>query len=110
VRRQEAPPPSVLNAGTVVNVLGIPLISGIIVLSGFYYLTNDTLHRHDDAIKSIQVERDQSRKQFLDNQVRTTEILGKLDTRLAVAETKQETANQTLSRIADEITKLTVNR
>lgn len=112
---------SVFNAGTVINVASIPLLSGLVVLIGWYFLTNDTLRRHDDAIRSIQTQakltaedehkdREASRKVFLDNQTKTTEVLSKLETRLSVQETKQEFANQTLTKIADEIAKLSVIR
>lgn len=96
----------------------IPVLSAGLGLVGWYYLTSDTLKRHDDAIKTIQIEsreqgateakaREDARKVFLDNQIKTTEVLGKLDTRLAVSETKQEVTNQTLSKIADELSRLT---
>ena len=104
-------------AGSIMNLLAIPVLSAGLGLVGWYYLTSDTLKRHDDAIKTIQVEskvateeerkaRDDARKTFLDNQLKTTEVLGKLDTRLAVSETKQETANQTLKEIVQELSRI----
>lgn len=106
------------DAAGLINLAAVPVLSAGLGLVGWYYLTSDTLKRHDDAIKTIQVEsreqsaaeaksREESRKTFLDNQLKTTEILGKLDTRLAVSETKQEVANQTLSKIADQLSRMT---
>lgn len=103
--------------GSLVNLGGIPLITAFIMLVGWYFLTSDTLKRHDSELKNIRVEtkekidddrrqRENARNEFLENQRKTTEILGKLDSRLAVSETKQEVANQTLSKIADELARI----
>ncbi len=108
----------IFDAAGLINMAAIPVLSAGLGLVGWYYLTSDTLKRHDDAIKTIQIEsreqgateakaREDARKVFLDNQIKTTEVLGKLDTRLAVSETKQEVTNQTLSKIADELSRLT---
>ncbi len=105
------------NTATLVQIAGIPVLTAGVYFVMQWALTGDTLKRHDDAIKTIQVEakanidaeikaREDARKTFLDNQLKTTEILGKLDTRLAVSETKQETANQTLKEIAQELTRI----
>lgn len=107
------------NLSSIVQIAAIPLMGAGFTLIGFYYLTSDTLKRHDEAIKSIQIEskissdeehksRDEARKVFLDNQIKTTEILGKLDTRLAVSETKQEVTNQTLGKIADQLARISI--
>lgn len=105
------------NLATLVQMAGIPVLSAGLGLVGWYYLTSDTLRRHDEAIKTIQIEakasndietksRDEARKVFLDNQLKTAEVLGQLNTRLAVSETKQEVANQTLSKIADQLSRI----
>ena len=105
------------NMATLVQVGLIPLITGIIILAGNYYVTGDTLKRHETEIATIQSntkarteqeekEREKIRNEYFSYQQKTNEILGKLDTRLAVSETKQETANQTLSKIADELTRI----
>lgn len=105
------------NTATVFQMGLIPIITGIIILSGFYYVTGDTLKRHDTEITSIrndtkvrteqeEKEREKIRNEYFSYQQKTNDILGKLDTRLAVSETKQETANQTLSKIADELTRI----
>ena len=103
--------------GNLLNLVAIPFLTAAFGLIGWYYLTNDKLSQHDKAIVAIQLdtkqsteldrkEREKVRNEFLSNQLRTTDILGKLETRLAVSETKQETANQTLNKIADELSRI----
>ena len=101
------------NTATVVQVGLIPVITGIIILSGFYYVTGATLTRHDKQLDALTAQskneaaaREAVRNEYLLSQQKINENLGKLDTRLAVSETKQEVANQTLSRIADELSKI----
>lgn len=102
------------NWATIFQVGFIPVVTAAIVVSGFYYITQDTLARHNKEIEALTtkaqaeaVARQAVRDEYLLSQQKINENLGKLDTRLAVSETKQETANQTLSRIADELVKLT---
>ena len=101
------------NLATLLQVGLIPIITGFIILIGFYYVTGATLTRHDKQLdvltETSQKEakaREAVRNEYLTSQQHIVENLGKLDTRLAVSETKQETANQTLSRIADELGKI----
>ena len=99
------------------QLLLVPLISGGIILAGFYYTTGDRLNQHEAAIAVIQKaeqkdretadkRREEIRNEYFTYQQKTNEILSKLDTRLAISETKQETANQTLSKIADQLSKI----
>lgn len=110
--------------GVIGNVPVVVVLTFIVTASGFYYVTNYRLNQQDIEISNLKTEhkattqgvgakidleaqsRTAVRNEFLDNQRKTTEILGKLDSRLAVSETKQEAANQTLTRIADELTRL----
>lgn len=105
------------NWATVVQIGAIPIITGVFILSGFYYVTGNTLTRHDQQLQLLQAsqakdkedeskQREKVRAEYMAYQQKNTEILSKLDTRLAVSETKQETANQTLAKIADELTKI----
>ncbi len=105
-------------AGSLLNLFAIPFITVGSVMIGFYYTTGDTLRRHDEAIAAIQKDskvvtdedrktRDNDRQVFLANAVKTADVLAKLDTRLAVNETKQEVANQTLNKIVDELSRIT---
>jgi hypothetical protein len=114
-RRQE---PSGFNLASIIQLLTIPLATGGIILIGFYYTTNSTLTRYGDDIKTIKttvdtkVEADTAarakiRDDFLASQIKTAEGIAKLDTRLAVAETNQKIANDTLSKIADTLQKAT---
>lgn len=110
--------------GNLVNLGGIPLITAVITISGFYYVTNYKLETQDQAIKSLSVkleaagktitdkssddtvQRDKIRETFLASQVKTTEGIAKLDTRLAVAEKQQENINLTLTKISDTLSKI----
>lgn len=105
------------NTATVVQVGLIPVLTVIFLAIGFYYTAGDTLRLHDTEIREIQKDRkkvlsditekrENDRNTFLTYQQKTNEILSKLDTRLAVSETKQEVANQTLAKIADELSKI----
>ncbi len=101
------------NAATLFQVVLIPFVTGGIILAGFYYTTGDTLKRHDKELELLttnaKVEsgaREKVRDEFLISQQKIGDNIAKLDTRLAVSETKQETANQTLQKIADELSKI----
>lgn len=108
------------NSGWLVQLLAIPVMSAGLGLIGWYYLTlsdHDHLVQHDKQILDIQndrkavadvekKDRDEARKAFLDNQLKTADILSKLDVRLAVSETKQEQTNITLNKIADELSRI----
>jgi hypothetical protein len=104
--------------GNLTNLAAIPLLTGIITVAGWYYVTSYRLDRNDIAIKAISetvvaktkddtAARDKIREEFLSAQMKTAEGIAKLDTRLAVAETNQKTANDTLSKIADTLQKIT---
>ena len=109
------------NLATIVQVGAIPILTVAFYFIGNYFLTNSTLTEHSKAIAQIEKlrekdtteaknSREKTVAQFMDYQQKTTEILGKLDTRLAISETKQDTTNQTLSKIADEIVKMNTSR
>lgn len=115
---QDAKAPNPFNLGTLINVGGIPILTIGFGLLAFYFTTGDTLKQHSSAIEKLQFDtktttederkqREQVRKEFLDSQSKNLEILGKLDTRLAVQETKQEAGNQTLAKIADQLARIT---
>ena len=103
---------------TLINVGGIPLITAIFILVGFYFTTSGTLVKYGEDIKTLKstvdtkVEVDTTarakiREDFLASQVKTAEGIAKLDTRLAVAEQQQKTSNETLTKISDTLTKIT---
>ncbi len=122
-RRQPAPyegeePRPGFSLGALTNLGAIPILTAIFTVGGFYYITNSTLTRHTADIDQIKVEvkkgneddtaaRAKIRDEFLAAQMKTSDGIGKLDTRLAVAETNQKIANDTLSKIADTLTKIT---
>lgn len=108
----------VFTLGSLLNLAAIPAITGAIILIGSYYTTNGTLSRYGEDIKTLQttvntkVEVDSAartkiRDDFLASQIKTTEGIAKLDTRLAVAETTQKTQLETLNKIADTLQKIT---
>lgn len=120
-RRPQPPNGSSFTAAAWLQILAVPIVSGAIIITGFYYTTGARLSEHDNAIlelKKTNVQdgldakkdkeeesraREKTRTEYLSYQQKTNDILGKLDTRLAVSETKQETANQTLQKIADQL-------
>jgi len=100
-----------------INLFAVPLITVVIGLSGFYFLTKDQLTRHEIELSTIKTnasvavrderdEREKTRKAFMDNQLLVAQVLSKIDTRLSVAETKQDVANQTLNKLVDELSRL----
>jgi len=104
--------------GSLTNLGAIPLLTAVFSVAGFYYVTNGTLSRHGDDIIQIKTKvessvaednaaRNKIRDEFLASQTKTAEGIGKLDLRLAVAETNQKTANETLSKIADSLNRIT---
>lgn len=117
-RQQRPPPPhSGFNLATLVQIGAIPVLTIVFYFVGNYFITGNTLSEHTKELASIehqrqrdredeQLVREKTRQQYMDYQQKTTDILSKLDTRLAVSETKQEVANQTLSKIADQLTKI----
>ena len=118
-RRRVQPKPELsgFSLGSLTNLGAIPLLTAIVTLSGFYYVTKDQLVRQGEDIKSVtktvtektnedSAARQKIRDEFLAAQMKTTDGIAKLDTRLAVAETNQKTANDTLAKIADTLNKI----
>lgn len=114
VYRHESP----FNLGTLINVGGIPVLSAGFIFIGFYFTTGDTLRQHEKSIAEMKQhatdfsekelkQREETRKLFSDAQQKNVELLSTMNTRLAVQETKQEAANQTLTKIADELARIT---
>lgn len=66
-------------------------------------------------LETERLEREKVREAFIQNSNKTTELLGQMNTRLAVGEQKQESMNKTLelsnatlSKIADELRRINV--
>lgn len=109
--------PEQFTLGNLTNLMLIPLLTGAIILIGFYYTTNSTLTRYGDDIKTIKttvdtkveadsIARTKIRDDFLTAQIKTNDGIAKLDTRLAVAETTQKTQLETLNKIADNLQRI----
>ncbi len=110
--------------GNLVNLGGIPLITAVITVSGFYYVTNYRLEQQAESIKTLNLklesagkvvtdkaaddtaQREKMRDAFLASQSKTNEGIAKLDTRLAVAEKQQETANAALTKISETLSQI----
>lgn len=130
-RRYYSPPVEVrepvksgFTPGNLVNLAAIPVITAILTGVGFYYSTNTKLERYGDEIKTIQsklegaskaitdkgaddnTQREKIREAFLASQTKTNEGIAKLDTRLAVAEQQQKTANEALTKISETLQKI----
>lgn len=107
--------------GWLVNLGGVPLITAALTFAGFYYGTNYRLESYGEQIKAINAkleisskviadkssddtaQREKIREAFLTSQTKTNEGIAKLDTRLAVAEKQQETANTALNKISETL-------
>lgn len=95
----------------------LPLLTVGLNIVSDWILKGNKLEENTKAIASIekrsltdraeeQKKREEIRDQYFTYQQKTNEILSKLDTRLAVSETKQEVANQTLSKIVDQLSRI----
>lgn len=100
-----------------VNLLFVPVITVVVGMTGWYFLTNDTLKRHETELGAIKAQfkensgedrksRDETRKAFMENQLAVANVLSKLESRMSVTEAKQDMANQSLQKIADELTRI----
>lgn len=94
--------------GHLVTLGLVPVITGIIVITGQWAVTGDTLKRHDEAFKALAVKNDEDKKSreamretFNASQTKLIEVLGKLDTRLSVSEKQQEAAGRQIEKISD---------
>lgn len=130
-RRYYSPPVEVkepvksgFTPGNLLNLGAIPILTAILTGVGFYYSTNTKLERYGDDIKTINsklegasktiaekgaednTQREKIREAFLASQTKTNEGIAKLDTRLAVAEQQQKTANDALTKISETLQKI----
>ena len=80
------------NLATVVQIGLIPLITVVIGLAGFYYITKDELGRHEIAItttlpqelKEEKDAREKTRTEFMDRFIKLTDVISALNTNVAV--------------------------
>lgn len=80
------------NLATVVQMAAIPLITVVVGLAGFYYITKDELARHETAIsatipqelKDEKDQREKTRNEFLDKLGRLGDGISALNTTVAV--------------------------
>lgn len=123
---RQPPPaaPTTFGLDRILNLGAAPIITALVTLVGFYFSTNAALKQQGDEQKATAAKveaiskqvadktdadtsaRVKIREDFLASQVKTAEGIAKLDTRLAVAETQQNIANQQLQKIADTLEKL----
>lgn len=100
------------------NLFSIPVLSGGIYFVMQWGITGKVLDNHEKAIVKLETEtgttreadskaRSEMANKFLEVQQKQVEALAKLDTRLAVQETKTETTNKTLDKIAEQLSRLT---
>ncbi len=94
--------------GAIVNLGGIPLITAVFIFVGQWFVTGDTLKRHEGSIKEIVTSREEEKKsregmrtEFMASQTRLVEVLNKLDTRLSVSEKQQESSGRQIEKISD---------
>jgi hypothetical protein len=102
---------SAINMGTAINVFSIPIITGIITVAGFYYVTKDELQRHEVAIaqtipgalKDEATARETTRNEFLGKFDKLSEGVAGLNTKAALAEERDKIIGDTLVEIRNEL-------
>jgi hypothetical protein len=102
-RKLAEPPPSVFNAGTIVNVLAIPIITAALIGAGFYYTTRDELARHDLAINAEASSREKLRDEFLENSKKTADGISQLSTHTAVQDEQVKQTISSLDKISTQL-------
>lgn len=118
-RSSVAYPSASFTWGNAINLAAIPLVTGGIMLIGWYYLSSATLTRHDAEIAQIRLDskeekaaaviqsaadrkgREDVRNEFLASQRQLVDVLGKLDTRLSVGEKQQDTMSRQIEKLSD---------
>ena len=101
---------TVFNAGTLVNILTIPILTGAVTFAGFYYTTRDNLARHDveiaTEIKARELaEKDQSEQRaklsdsLLTYAQKTQEGISGLATHAAVQDEQIKNITGSLDRV-----------
>lgn len=88
---------SVLNAGTFINVLSIPIITVGLTLVGWYFTTNVTMQKNIDDISKLQMSREADKKEFGSKFDTMNAALATLNTHAAVQD-------ETLKEIRDRLT------
>jgi len=104
-----------------IGVIITVVLTTVVTTSIFYGVTNFRMEQHDSRIKVLESkheqlpttlqsrfdtergERERVRDAFIQNATKTTELLGQMNAKLAVSETRQEVTNQTLKQIAEQI-------
>lgn len=117
-RRVSHQVPSGFSTASLTNLFVIPLLSAAFFGVGWYFVSSYRMNQNDLVVAEIKKTvidkttedasaRAKIREDFLASQMKTADGIAKLDTRLAVAETNQKVANDTLSKIADTLQKIT---
>ena len=101
-RHRDRYPRSVWNAGTLVNIFSIPLLSAGVFLIGQYFLWGDELKRHDDAIKMEFANREKDKAEFATRFDKMGESLSSLDKHAAVQDETLKTISSQLGAYLDQ--------
>ena len=94
---------SVFNAGTLVNVLTIPLLTGGFLFIGWYFTTNQVLTQYAKDIAALQSGREKDKQEFAGKFDTMNESLNKLNTHAALQDQQAVTMNDTLKQIRDSL-------
>lgn len=94
---------SPFTAGSLMNLFAIPVVSGLIILSGFYYLTKDTLARHDQAIAADTAGREKLRDEFIANTRETAKGIASLAAHALVQDEQAKQMKDTLGAISTKL-------
>jgi hypothetical protein len=105
-RARRTQQPGLLNGGTLINILAIPLLTGALTFLGFYFTTKDTLTQHTQEISNNNKAREQLREALLDNANKTQLAISTLAATARVQEEQIKGVNGSLERIERSIEKL----
>jgi len=92
-------PPSIWNAGTIVNILAIPLLTAAIMFVGFYYTTRAELQQHTEELQKDNAARDKLREALLLNATETQKGLATLTATTMVQNEQIKGINSALERL-----------
>src|ERR1700684_1065736 len=97
---------SIWNAGTAINVLSIPLLTAGFYFVGNYFLTGDTLKRHDAEIAAEISAREKLSTSLLAYAQKTQEGISTLTTHAAVQDEQIKNVASTLDHVVSGLQKI----
>ncbi len=101
--KRRAPHRQTFSIVSLVNLGLIPVVTALFVVGGFYYITKDTLTRHDEQIKEDITAREKLRDQFIANTAETAKGISSLAAHALVQDEKTKQIAETLGKVNDKL-------